>query len=46
MLGLAECQERVGNKKEAVRWYTSSKRFFKDQEILKEIDARINLLNK
>lgn len=46
ILGLAESFEKVGNKKEAIRWYTASKSFFNEKVILKEIDDRIEILKK
>jgi len=43
---LAEAYERSGDKKNAVKWYETSKKFFKEEEIIKEIDQRIEDLKK
>ena len=46
ILTLAEAYERSGDKKNAVIWYEASKKFFKEEEIIKEIDHRIEDLKK
>jgi len=46
ILALAESYERKGDKANAIEWYTKSRSFFTDKEILQEIDARIDLLKK
>lgn len=46
VLNLAEAYERSGDKKNAIKWYEESKSFFKEKEILKEIDLRIADLKK
>jgi tetratricopeptide (TPR) repeat protein len=46
ILTLAEAYERSGDKKNAVIWYEASKKFFKEEEIIKEIDHRIEELKK
>jgi len=44
ILSLAEAYERKGDKAAALKWYEASKQFIKNPEILKEIDARIQVL--
>lgn len=46
ILVLAEANERKGDKANAVKWYQTSKKYIHNADIVKEIDARINLLNK
>lgn len=46
ILALAESYERSGDKAHAIEWYEKSKKFFDQPDIIKEIDARINLLKK
>lgn len=46
VLNLAEAYERTGDKANAIKWYESSKKFFTEKEILKEIDQRIAELKK
>ena len=46
VLSLAEAYERTVDKKNAVKWYEVSKKLIPDAEIVKEIDQRINLLEK
>ncbi|MBL0133020.1 MAG: hypothetical protein IPP79_02900 [Chitinophagaceae bacterium] len=46
VIALAESYERKGDKENAVKWYTNSKQFFTEKEILQEIDARIAQLKK
>ncbi|HEX4850816.1 MAG TPA: tetratricopeptide repeat protein, partial [Puia sp.] len=41
ILNLAEANERLGNKKEAIRWYAAGKKLTANQELVKEIDQRI-----
>lgn len=41
---LADTYAAKGNKEEAIRWYTMSKRLYNDPRYLKEIDERINSL--
>jgi len=46
ILTLAEAYERSGDKVNAVKWYEASKKFFKEDEIIKEINQRIEELKK
>ena len=46
VIAMAESYERKGDKENAVKWYTNSKQFFTEKEILQEIDARIAQLKK
>jgi len=44
ILTLAEAYERLGNKAEAVKWYTAAKKQITHPAVVKEIDQRIELL--
>jgi cytochrome c-type biogenesis protein CcmH/NrfG len=44
ILTLAEAYERKGDKINAKKWYEASKRFIRNPEVLKEIDARMEVL--
>jgi thioredoxin-like negative regulator of GroEL len=44
ILTLAEAYERKGDKTNAHKWYEASKKYIKNPEVLKEIDARIQVL--
>jgi tetratricopeptide (TPR) repeat protein len=44
ILALAEANQHVGNKAEAIKWYLESKKLIVNPELVKEIDKRINLL--
>ncbi len=44
MLNLAEAYERKGNKAEAIKWYTGSKKLIGNEDLIKAIDQRIKLL--
>lgn len=44
ILMLAEAYERQNDKANAVKWYQTSKRHIKNEDVLKEIDQRIKLL--
>lgn len=47
LLTLAETYERKGDKENAIKWYEASKKFFNGEEdIIKEIDSRIEELKK
>ena len=46
ILMLADACERKGDKTNAIKWYTASKKLLKDPGFLKDIDERINLLKK
>jgi cytochrome c-type biogenesis protein CcmH/NrfG len=46
VLMLADAYERTGDKKNAIKWYQVSRKQIHDEEIVKEIDQRINLLKK
>ncbi|MFM2138964.1 MAG: hypothetical protein RJA57_1271 [Bacteroidota bacterium] len=46
LLLLAEVQERMGRKQEAVEWYRKSLRIVKDPAIVKAINDRIGVLSK
>jgi tetratricopeptide (TPR) repeat protein len=45
-LNLAEAYEQKGDKTAAIKWYEKSKKLIKNPEITKELDNRINSLNK
>jgi tetratricopeptide (TPR) repeat protein len=44
MLNLAEAYERKGDNRNAVKWYTNSKKLVSNPEVVKAIDQRIKLL--
>lgn len=44
ILMLAEAYERQNDKANAVKWYQTSKKHIKNEDVLKEIDQRIKLL--
>jgi len=44
MMKLAEINEQLGNKEEAVKWYGESKKLIADPEVIKEINLRIKSL--
>ena len=44
VLALAEAYEQIGQKTEAVRWYTTGKKLAINQELAREIDQRIKSL--
>lgn len=44
ILNLAEAYERNGNKAEAVKWYTVSRKMISNPDLIKAIDQRIKLL--
>jgi len=46
VLLLAEAYEQKGDKDNAVKWYTASKKLIDNPEAIKDIDARINSLKK
>lgn len=45
-INLAEAYERKGDKQLAIEWYGKSKSLIQNQEIIREIDARIEQLKK
>lgn len=46
MLNLAEVYEQKGDKRSAIEWYEKSKALIKNEEIVREINTRIELLKK
>jgi tetratricopeptide (TPR) repeat protein len=44
ILTLAEINEKKGNKKEAIKWYENAKGFINNDNLIKEINERIKLL--
>ena len=44
MMKLAEINEQLGNKEEAIKWYGESKKLIADPEVIKEINLRIKSL--
>jgi lipopolysaccharide biosynthesis regulator YciM len=44
VLTLAEAYERKGDKQNAIKWYTASKKMIANEAVVKEIDQRIRLL--
>jgi tetratricopeptide (TPR) repeat protein len=44
ILTLADINEKKGNKKEAIKWYENAKGLINDENLIKEINERIKLL--